>query len=180
MFDAFLQELQCVNDLCKLIGLPSLFRSEFRDYEKPREFAFLIRPTAREFNEFVHLLDKMLSENIDLAFFKHDIDRAGQDGKLKGSILMLDEWIALKFRTPDRVPIEDMLKTFRDVRKMRQKPAHAVDKDRFDQKYFKRQRELMIEAYQSMQTLRLIFAQHPKGRDYKIPVSLKEGRIWTQ
>jgi len=63
---------------------------------------------------------------------------------------------------------------------MRQRPAHAVDEDRFDQKYFKEQRELIIEAYSAVRTLRLMFANHPdvESAKIKIPDWLQEGKIW--
>ena len=42
---------------------------------------------------------------------------------------------------------EDYHKHLKKVRKKRQDPAHVVDEDIFDEKYFKDQRELMIRAY---------------------------------
>lgn len=63
---------------------------------------------------------------------------------------------------------------------MRQKPAHAIKEDEFDQKYFKHQREIIIEAYESLRTLRLVFPSHPKikSANIEIPKWLKNHEIW--
>ena len=73
-----------------------------------------------------------------------------------------------------------MFKGFRAVRKLRQKPAHAVNENIFDLKYFKEQRQLIIDAYNSVRTLRLIFANHPKVKKNppEIGERLERGEIW--
>jgi hypothetical protein len=103
IFEAFLDELRLINEACAKIGHQKLFKKDFHD-ERPREFGFLQRPTEREFYAFVHILDKMLSENINRRFFtdmqtEEEITRA--DGRIevrtKGSIRLLSEWIAQNF-----------------------------------------------------------------------------------
>lgn len=42
IFDAFLEELHHINEMCKLMGKPPLFRNELKD--RPRSLSFLIRP----------------------------------------------------------------------------------------------------------------------------------------
>ncbi|RJE68862.1 hypothetical protein AMS70_22360 [Acinetobacter sp. JS678] len=54
-----------------------------------------------------------------------------------------------------------MIKTFKNIRKLRQKPAHAIGKDLFDQNLLREQREIMKNAYCAVRTLRLMFASHP-------------------
>ena len=84
------------------------------------------------------------------------------------------------FRPADPKPFEDMLKGFRAVRKLRQKPAHAVNENVFDLKYFKDQRQLVIDAYNSIRTLRLVLANHPKVKlnPPSIGEYLARGDIW--
>ena len=55
------------------MGCPSLFRHEYDEHgeKRPRKFGFIIRPTLEEFNSFVLLLDKMLSDDIHKDFFQH-------------------------------------------------------------------------------------------------------------
>jgi hypothetical protein len=98
----------------------------------------------------------------------------------KGTIQLLDEWLSLKFHTTDRSRIEEMIRTMKRVRDRRSKPSHAIHEDRFDQKYLVEQRDIMTETYQAVQTLRLMFASHPKAKTYQLPSTLTEMTIWTE
>jgi hypothetical protein len=186
IFVAFIEELHTINEFSKLMGRPILFRESFRD-NRPREFGFLIRPTLKEFNAFVHLLDKMISDNINKDFFQHEIpyqtETKKSDGKIivreKGTIVLLRDWLSIKFRTPDTKAIDTMIETFLKVRNMRNKPAHKIGDDKFDQEYLKEQRRLMIEVYSAIRTLRLIFANHPKTKTCVVPEWLFKADIWT-
>jgi hypothetical protein len=187
IFEAFTQELKVINQMSALIGKPALFRNIFQS-ERPKEFGFLLRPTLAELNAFVLLLDKMLSDNIDKAFFQNDVpleeDKTRPDGKIevrqKGTLALLEEWLRKYFRPADSKPFESMLTAFRTVRRLRQKPAHAVNENLFDLTYFKEQRKTMIEAYDALRTLRLIIANHPKVRRNppEIHEHLAKGEIW--
>lgn len=102
VLDALLRELATINEMAILMGRPPIFRKEFKD-GRPKGLMFLIRPTSREFDAFVHLLDKVLSENIDKAFFGSDItlteDRILPDGRIqrthKGALRLLEEWLRM-------------------------------------------------------------------------------------
>src|SRR5690349_8075397 len=101
IFVAYLEEIHHINEMCKKIGWLPLFNKEIPSHEKPREFGFLIRPTAKEFHDFVLLLDKLTSDNINRDFFKGKIAlEAEKDlggGRIsvqqKGTITLLEEWI---------------------------------------------------------------------------------------
>jgi hypothetical protein len=187
IFEAFTLELKVINEMAALIGKPALFRQAFQS-ERPKEFGFLLRPTLAEFNAFVLLLDKMLSDNIDKAFFENDVpleeDKTRPDGKIevrqKGTLALLEEWLRKYFRPADPKPFESMLKAFRNVRRLRQKPAHAVNENLFDLTYFKEQRKIMIDTYDALRTLRLVLANHPKVRlnPPEIQEHLAKGEIW--
>nr|WP_298126590.1 hypothetical protein [uncultured Pseudoxanthomonas sp.] len=186
IFEAFTEELAVINKMCVLIGRPELFRHTFAE-NRPKEFGFLLRPTLSEFNAFVLLLDKMLSDNINAGFFididkEYDEERA--DGKIvvrqKGTIAMLEEWVRAKFRPQDPEPIDFLFQTLKKVRKLRQRPAHAVNENMFDQKYFKEQRSLVIDSYSAVRLIRLILASHPavKRNPPDISEHVREGKIW--
>ena len=80
---------------------------------------------------------------------------------------------------PDPKPMTEMFATFKKIRKLRQKPAHSIEEDKFDQTYVKSQRDLIMKAYNAMRTLRLILANHPNVRGYQVPDWLQTGKIWT-
>jgi hypothetical protein len=187
VFDAFIEELKCINDMCKLIGQPILFKNDFHE-AKPRTFGFLIRPTSKEYCDFTHLLDKLISENINRRFFVGVIpieeEHTRKDGKVevrpKGTLQMLEEWLKKAFIPEDKKPMEEMLRTFKEIRKLRQKPAHAIDDNIYDQKYIKEQRELMKRAYAGIRLIRLILENHPSTKGYEIPDVIKAGnKVWT-
>lgn len=187
IFEAFVQELKIINEMSITIGKPNLFR-ECYGLEMLTGFGFLLRPTESEFNDFIHLLDKMMSDNINKIFFKNDIDlefeETRSDGKIivsqKGSIQLLELWINKYFRTPDKTKIDTMISTFKKVRKLRQKPAHRVNTNSFNQDIFRKQRDIVIDAYDAIRTLRQILANHPsvKIKPPKISPQLFKGEIW--
>lgn len=187
IFTAFITELQIINKMCAAIGKPPLFRNDFKDGDKPRGFSFLIRPTAKELKDFIHILDKMISDNLNKDFFKGDIeleeDIIRGDGKIqviqKGTIRLLDEWIKKRYRTEEPQPITDMIKCFKKVRELRQRPAHALDDNEFNQEIFKEQRGLVCDAYSNIRVMRLLLASHPKCKGVEVSDWLYNGDIST-
>lgn len=187
IFRAFTEELKVINEMSTLIGKPTLFRNTYNE-ETPKEFGFLLRPTQTEFNNFMLLLDKMMSDNINIKFFEDDVELENEeerdDGKIvvnpKGTIQILEAWVKKYFNPVDQTPIEEMMRTFRKVRQLRQKPAHKVNVDSFDQELFKEQRKIVVNAYDSVRTLRQILANHPKVKvnPPKISERLFNGEIW--
>ena len=187
IFQAFTEELALINKMSELMGRPPLFREAF-ETDRPREFSFLVRPTLGEFNRFVSTLDKMLSENINKGFFLGDVPDVAEeslgDGRVmvrpRGTISMLEDWLKQKFATDDTGPLEEAIEVLKSVRALRQKPAHAVEPDRFDQQYLHRQRDLIVRSYAAVRTLRLVWANHPAVRraEVDVPELLHKGEIW--
>jgi hypothetical protein len=191
IFVAFAVEMHLLNRMARAMGRPNLFRQDFDEHgqNNPRRFTFLVRPTLEEFNQFVLLLDQMLSENLNKDFFRNDVplewEEQRADGKIvvnaKGTLTILDDWLRTYFKTPEWALWDDALKSFKEIRRLRQKPAHAVHENVFDQKYLHDQRELMIRAYSALRVLRSMFAKHPdvKAAHIEIPDWLEKGLIWT-
>lgn len=187
IFEAFIMELQIINQMSIAMGRPPLFRIDFSKQNKPREFSFLVRPTLKEYNDFVLLLDKLLSDNINKEFFMGEIpyeyDETRSDGKVivhtKNTINLLNEWFRSRFRTPDWQPFDATIKTLREIRRQRQRPAHAIDDNVFNQQYIHQQRELISAAYDAVRTIRLMFANHRKCKGIEVNEVLFEGKIWS-
>jgi len=187
VYDAFLEEKRHVNRMCEMIGKPRLFKTEFQNMNRPRGFGILLRPTLKEFRDFALLLDQLLSDDIDNKFFERDIDAhekltnaAGEEIKRPiGTIMLLENWIRLKFRPQDPEPMDKLFKDIRAVRQVRQKPAHKFEDDIFDQKFVAEQRALIIKAFDAVRTIRMILENHPQVNGYEIPDYLREAKIWT-
>ena len=183
VFDAFMMEVSIVNQMTTAIW----GRTIFRVTEKTKKFGFLVRPTKHEFGSFVHLLDKLLSDNLQKSFFKGTVAMEDEiprgEGKVelrqKGTIRLLEEWLAKNFRPKDVGPINDMIGTFKKVRALRQPQAHGVDDDTFDPKYFHEQRDLILQAYSAVRFLRLALANHPKAAGVDVPKDLFESRVYA-
>jgi len=187
IFDAFCQELKLINEMSVIFGKPPLF---LKDYclNRPKEFGFLLRPTESEFNNFILLLDKMMSDNINKSFFEQDVelevDEVRDDGKIivrqKGTIQILESWINKFYKPSDNKPLNEMFAAFRKVRNLRQKPAHKISTDIFDQKYIHTQQDIILQSYEAVRTLRLILSNHPlvKANPPKISDQLYKGEIW--
>lgn len=133
----------------------------------------------------------MLSGNINFPFFRNEVAaeymETRSDGtvvaKPKGSVSVLKEWLARHMTPADQESAEElerMFATFRKIIKMPQEPAHAVKEDVFDQAYFRQQRELMIETYYAVRSLRMTFSGNPSVADVEVPEHLLKGQIWKQ
>lgn len=184
IFSAFTQELEEINKICSLIGEPPIFKKTFAN-NHPREFNWLTKPTISEYNSFIHTLDKMISENVHRDFFKGKINLneeiQHETGKVrvvsKGSIRLLEEYLAKYWRFPDPEPKNEMIRTFKNIRKARQKPAHVAVEDKYDITYHQQQRNLIFQTYKAIRTLRLLLMNHPKAKSYVPPEWLQKGRI---
>ena len=191
IFVAFCAEMHLVNAMTCVMGRAPLFRQTFGrcGEQKPSRFTFLVRPTLEEFNQFALLLDQMISDNINKDFFRKEVPTETEtkrvDGKIevqpKGTLTLLNDWLRSYFRTSDWEPWDKAFQHLKEVRRLRQKPAHAVNDNVFDQKYISDQRTLIINAYSALQTLRLILMNHPavKAAKIDIPDWLAKGLIWT-
>ena len=187
IYDAVLQEKIEINRICELMGKPKLFLTEYGDLKRPRGFGILIRPTKKEFRDFALLLDQLLSDDLNREFFKGDLELnrnlTDEDGNRvtqpKGTIQLLEEWVSAKFRPAERTDMAEMFGNFRAVRKTRQKPAHKVEDNEFDQKYVAEQRQLISQAFDAVRTLRMVLENHPAARNHEVPDYLREAKVWT-
>lgn len=185
--EAITTELKVINSITKDCYGKQLFKADYADSKRPKELSFLIRPTAKELNAFILTLDKIISDNINSKFFngviEPEIETEREDGKIevsrKSTLTMLSEFVRREFKPVNTEPMDEMFNTFKKVRKLRTKPAHSIEEDIFDEKYFKEQRELFIEAYSAVRLLRLILQNHPKADRSKIPEWLYKGNIGT-
>lgn len=186
IFRAFVEELDQLQRMCALADRPPIVRSSFADCP-PANFTFMLRPTLKELQDFHSTLDKLMSDNLNKKFFEAEglateTESSRPDGKVvvspKGTITLLQEWLE-SCQVADRSKLDELVKTFRDVRKLRQRPAHAADDNRFDVAYYDEQRELIGRAYTAVRLLRLLMINYPGVGDYDgVPGWLYEGHIY--
>jgi hypothetical protein len=185
VYSAFLHEQVVINEMARLMGRPALFSETF-ERRRPKEFSVFLRPTSKNYQSFVHVLDKLLSDNINKDFFRSEVrleDRIQRkDGTIevrpRGTLTLLEEWLRDRFRSKDDTVFDEIVEPLREVRKLRSRgPAHRLEEDRYDRDYYRKQDELMKRVYTALRNLRLVLANHPKAKECKVPQWLYEGRI---
>lgn len=186
IYQLLLLEIRTINILLKRCGHKPLFKQDWVDEPLPG-LAILLRPTRQHYLDFAQLLDKVLSENIDLDFFPPDMPREielpQKGGKFrverKGSIALLEEWMGRSFKFETSGGLKAIADGFRRVRRERMPQAHKISEDVHDPHFFEMQRELVMAAYQSVASIRDILVTHPNNLAYKLPHALTEGKVWT-
>lgn len=177
MYEAFVAELKIINEMAVAIEGQPLFKKDYADGSSPpRNFHRLLMPTKREYQEFAESLDKLMGDNLNRKFFKNRMAGSVADTD-KGTITLLKEYFNRFFNASDMSPVEDMLKTFRKVRKERSKSSHHDLQDEFQYQYNHKQRDIMRKAYTAIRLIRLALTSAPAAKDIKVPNWLYEGDI---
>ena len=184
VYTAFQYEMNAVIDLSKQIFGKPLFREKISLENPPKELSFFFLPTKKNFNYFVLALDQMISENINRDFFVGKValetEKEREDGKIevskKGTLTLLKEWLEQSLTTTFG-SLDDLLKPFKEIRKLRQSPAHSLTADEHSVEYFEKQKQLIWKVYCSMSNLRVILAGHPKADKKLVPNWLDTSEI---
>lgn len=187
IFSGFLGELKCINELTELIFSKPIFRRVFERENRPKEFTFFFVPTLKNYNDFISLLDKMISENINKDFFEGKVElfefKKLNDGlverQTKGTLQLFEEWLASVYIIKTEGTVKDLFKPLKKIRRERQNPAHRINENQYDRKFIDKQKEIMGEVYAVFRNLRVIFHQHPRARNYEIPDWLENGKVKT-
>ena len=157
-------ELQDVNELFeRALGVPLLATTK-----RPGDFGWLLRPSQREWDEFVQRLDKVLSENLrPAAFDALGIAKRDSSGQSLGTLGRLQ--LFMESHNIPRDVARDILRPLRDVRSARQKPAHALRANISDQTFVHRQVALLADLNESLVQIRCWLSTHPKNRGWSPP-----------
>lgn len=192
IYDALLAEIFHINQMCHLIGIPNLFR---RDYsiehrgdeddsplDEPKGFGLLMVPTKKHYLEFVAVLDKIISENLNTQFFaaqgfelkEEQTSKGGQTTIVqKATLRLLEEWLRKRIRIRHENGPAVIVGPLKEVRKLRQRPAHKFVDDEFSIKYQGMKERLILDVYISISNIRMFFQTHPKACSYAFPEHLK-------
>jgi hypothetical protein len=182
---AITEEMRLVRALSEAIWGQSLFRTPVEG-DVPIGLTSFLRPTAENFNRFVMALDKLLSESIDSSFFQGkcslETEETRADGKIvvtrKGTLALLEEWLLTEIVWDDPGAFREVvIKPLRDVRRLRQTPAHTFTTDNFSTEYYKSRERLLWDVFNSLSNIRATFAKHPLAQHVEIPDWLDNERI---
>lgn len=187
IFSGFIGEQKCINDITELVFSKSLFRKTFEKENRPKEFTFFFTPTLKNYNDFILLLDKMISENINKDFFEGEVElfeykEIGNgivERQSKGTLQIFEEWLTSVFNVRGDGSLNELFKPLKKIRRERQNPAHKINDNQYDLLFIEKQKVIINEAYSVFRNLRNIFHQHPRARNFQIPKWLENGKIKT-
>ncbi|MEJ1338600.1 MAG: hypothetical protein RPU64_04690 [Candidatus Sedimenticola sp. (ex Thyasira tokunagai)] len=176
VFSALIDELNAIYQLTSSVFGMALFRKELEGDSRPKNFTFFFSPTSKNYYDFINLLDKFLSENINKSFFEGKVDleelKYIDDNTCeriqKGTLRLLEEWITKVFNYSDESIPKKILKPLKNVRKERQKPAHKVIDNNYDPAFIDKQKTLMEDCYLSVGSIRRNIQTHPRAKSVEL------------
>ena len=169
-FERFMFELRAWNELHRNAFGGDLLQTT----ERPREFGWILGPTQHEYDDFIHMLDKLLSENLKPQAFKNlGISGKDEDGKSRGTLARLD--LLLKSKQVSEMQREIVLKPFRHVRNERAMPAHHIRQNATNPDFILQQANLLHEITTSLEWLREFWHMHPANKDWQAPDHVQNG-----
>ncbi len=182
IFHALIEEMKVINNQCEAMQIPKLFNKTFGTHytEMPEGYRNIFLPSLKNYYDFVLVLEKMVVHNISYKTFQKkapyisSVERKDKDGKDKGSLVMFDEWLDKNIATNENTS-EIIIKPLRNIRKIRQKPAHELTSNEYDISLYQKQIDLVNEAYTAVRDIRLFFSNHPLAKDIEIPEYLITG-----
>ena len=187
IFTGLLGELKALNELSfEIWGIPIL-KKNYQEEKSLKVFTFFFIPTLKNYNDFVHQLDKLISENISHKFFEGKIDLYESlprdnglvEKKSKGTLRLFEEWLPTTFKSKNSNLIKEIFTPLKKIRRLRQDPAHKIEENIYDKEFTNKQRKLIEETYFSIRTLRKIFQHHPIAKNFKVDDWLDTGTIKT-
>jgi hypothetical protein len=154
-----------VENLCQLSTM-TFGEPLFRVTERPADLGWLLRPSQREWDDFVLQLDKVLSDNLRHHFFDTaKVPATDDQGQRIGSLNRLQHFMLAHGVSASEATT--VLAPLRKVRKARQKPAHEVRSDLTDRTFIHQQISLLQEVIGSLTGIRGWLATHPDCRGWK-------------
>jgi hypothetical protein len=172
-FDKLFFELGALNELSLKICGQKLFRTS----DRPEGFGWILRPSQREWDSFVHELDKLLSENLN----KAALDALGaptedEQGQTIGTLNRLTR--LLKSKVSDHSAVDAVMQPLKEVRGARQRPAHAIRSNINDQTFVHKQVSLIESVNSSLFNLRRFWQKHPSTADWQEPDYIANGQLY--
>ncbi|MDN3309353.1 hypothetical protein QWJ90_00225 [Microbacterium oryzae] len=165
-FGRLRQELENINELFENVWGMKLFRT----HEAPDDFGWILRADQREWDHFIHSLDKLLSDNINgSALDNAGVERKNSAGQPIGTLVRLERFMRMNHVEPDKATWA--LAPLREVRAARQKPAHSLRANVTDKTFVRKQMRLMHDVNEVLINMRQWLASHPRNREWSDPLS---------
>jgi hypothetical protein len=150
-----------INELFINISGEKLFKID----EVPDDYGWLLRSSQREWDDFIHTTDKLLSEGLrSEAFEAMKIPGKDEKGTTIGTLRRL-ELLMLNSKIREEIA-RTCLASFREVRSARQRPAHSLRANITDDTFVHKQVALMHRINESLKCIRIWLESHPNNKDW--------------
>lgn len=174
-----LNERAYINKLWKAIFEENLFLKDYVIEDLPPYYSFLFRPTTKDLNRFYLILDKLISDNLNVTHLKNLLlngydnlppykDKV--DEKI-GSLVALELWIDNIYTLNNGTKIgKEIVVPLKQVRKKRQPEAHKIiSENTLNPEIYKLQDDILHAVYDSFCKLRSMLLSHPKAKGLTPP-----------
>lgn len=189
IFNALLMEIHYINKMRECINIPKIYKEEFEfntmdKEDRPINYHIILLPTRENYYNFINTLEKLVINNLEPEAFARDanlivsVERKTEDGFNKGTLVLMSEWFS-KNVSAEKIE-ETIIKPLKMLRKIRQKPAHQLYDNLYDEAIWEDQKELMQSVYSAVRAIRLLLTNHPDCEKVIIPKILFEGRNIVQ
>lgn len=180
IFDALLLEMETINAMCKAINIPAMFKKTYSVDEDSRPIGYttILLPTKKNFYDFINVLEKLIINNLDSKTFTSEsfairqVNGFCDDGKEKGTLVLLSEWL-YENTSPKDIIDECIILPLKFIRKARQHPAHELDVDEYNLDYYTKQTDIIKTAYIAIAAIRLRLSKHPRCLRVVVPKPLQ-------
>jgi len=180
IFDALLLEMETINVMCKAMDIPAMFKKFYSVDEDARPIGYttILLPTKRNFYDFINVLEKLIINNLDSQTFTSEgfairhVNKFNDDGKEKGTLVLLSEWL-YENTSPKDIINECIILPLKFIRKARQHPAHELDVDEYNLDYYTKQTDIIKTAYGAIAAIRLRLSKHPRCFNVVVPKPLQ-------
>lgn len=154
--DALLLNLKIINNIVK-VNQRGLFKDDY-DENRPRDLHLLIRPTRREYDSYLILLNIVVVENINARFFKMQSEDIYKMHEGKRTIGMLNDWL-YSLTQEESEDISSIVTALKALRNQRSKPAHTLNDDEYNKNYYSKQKQMLKAVYDAVALLREILCR---------------------
>ncbi len=166
-------EMEAINDLFGFSYAQSLFETT----ELPRELGWVLRPSTTEWHQFVLVLDKFLSDNLQHASLGvAGVDRNDAAGDPMGTLQRLEMYLTDAGLTSVQARV--LVDPFRFVRKERNAPAHKLAVPSTEPALIARQRDILDLLIHSLIGIRRLLMTLPAAANWT-PDDLIEGKWYA-
>lgn len=87
---------------------------------------------------------------------------------------MMSEWLKQNYSAKGVVD-ELVINPLKNIRTLRQVPAHEIYTNKYDKSLYDKQNEIILETYRAIRNIRLIFAKYPGNEKIETPDYLRNG-----